>query len=73
MDARVEGDTRVLTMPDGSHVHELIVSFDHSLHRMAYAVTEGQRLPLTYHHAAFQVIDEGNRSGAVALADRWTC
>jgi len=69
VDARVEGDTRILTMPDGSHIHELIVSIDHSKRRMAYAVTEGQRLPLTYHHAALQVIDEGGRSRLVWLTD----
>ena len=56
-------------MPDGSHIHELIVSIDHAKRRMAYTVTEGQRLPLTYHHAAFQVIDEGDRSRLVWLTD----
>ena len=56
-------------MPDGSHVHELIVSIDHSVRCMAYAATEGHRLPLTYHHAAFQVIDEGDRSRLVWLTD----
>jgi hypothetical protein len=69
VDARVDGDTRILTMPDGSQVHELILSIDHSLRRMAYAVTQGQRLPLTYHHAAFQVIDEGTHSRLVWLTD----
>src|SRR5262245_3465111 len=58
VDARIEGDTRVLTMPDGSQIRELIISIDHSDRRMAYAVTGGQRLPLTYHHASFQVVDE---------------
>jgi hypothetical protein len=33
------------------------------------AVIEGQRLPLTYHHAAFQVVDEGERSRLVWLTD----
>jgi uncharacterized protein YndB with AHSA1/START domain len=69
VDARIEGDTRILTMPDGSRVRELIISVDHSIRRMAYAVTEGQRLPLTYHHAAFQVIDQGDRSRLVWLTD----
>jgi hypothetical protein len=69
VDARIEGDTRILTMPDGSQVRELIVSVDHSLRRMAYAVTEGQRLPLTYHHASFQVIERGDHSLLVWLTD----
>jgi polyketide cyclase/dehydrase/lipid transport protein len=69
VDARIEDDTRILTMPDGSQIRELIISVDHSIRRMAYAVTEGQRLPLTYHHAAFQVVDHGDHSRLVWLTD----
>lgn len=68
-DTRIEEDTRILTMPDGSHVRELIISVDHSMRRMAYAVIDGQRLALTYHHAAFQVIDEGDHSRLIWLTD----
>ncbi|MFG1677403.1 SRPBCC family protein [Micromonospora sp. NPDC049282] len=68
-DARVEGDIRTLTMPDGQQVRELILGIDDGLRRMAYSVVEGQRLPLTYHHAAFQVFDEGDRSRLVWLTD----
>jgi uncharacterized protein YndB with AHSA1/START domain len=68
-DARIEGDTRILTMPDGSHIRELIISVDHANRRVAYAVVDGQRLPLAYHHAAFQVIDEGDHSRLVWLTD----
>jgi uncharacterized protein YndB with AHSA1/START domain len=68
-DARIEGDVRILTMPDGSQVRELIISVDHSIRRMAYAVTEGQRLPLSYHHAAFQVVEQGDHSRLVWLTD----
>ncbi|MCZ7438106.1 SRPBCC family protein [Micromonospora sp. WMMC241] len=68
-DARVEGDVRILTMPDGHQVHELVLGVDDDLRRMAYTVVEGQRLPLTYHHAAFQVFDEGDRSRLVWLTD----
>ena len=32
-------------------------------------MVEGQRLPLTYHHAAFQVLDEGDHSRLVWLTD----
>jgi len=56
-------------MPDGSQVRELIISIDHFSRRMAYAVTEGQRLPVTYHYAAFQVLDEGDHSRLVWLTD----
>ncbi|WP_116070508.1 SRPBCC family protein [Asanoa ferruginea] len=68
-DARIEGDVRVLTMPDGTQVRELILAIDHRIRRMAYAVTDGQRLPLTYHHASFQVFDDGDRSRLVWLTD----
>ncbi|MEV4621371.1 SRPBCC family protein [Asanoa sp. NPDC049573] len=68
-DARIEGDVRILTMPDGTVVRELILAVDHSLRRMAYTVTDGQRLPLTYHHAAFQVFAEGDRSRVVWVTD----
>jgi hypothetical protein len=68
-DARIEGDVRILTMPDEVQVRELILSVDHAIRRMAYTVTEGQRLPLTYHHAAFQVHEEGDRSRLVWLTD----
>ncbi|AGL16030.1 SRPBCC family protein [Actinoplanes sp. N902-109] len=68
-DARIEGDVRVLTMPDGAQVKELILAVDHDIRRMAYAVVEGQRLPLTYHHAAFQVFEAGEHSRLVWLTD----
>jgi uncharacterized protein YndB with AHSA1/START domain len=68
-DARIEGDVRILTMPDGAQVRELILAVDHAIRRMAYTVTEGQRLPLTYHHAAFQVYEEGDCSRLVWLTD----
>ncbi|TYC00273.1 SRPBCC family protein [Micromonospora sp. WP24] len=68
-DARVEGDVRILTMPDGAQVRELILAVDNRIRRMAYAVVEGQRLPLIYHHAAFQVLDEGDHSRLVWLTD----
>src|SRR4051794_5748788 len=60
-DARIDGDRRILTMPDGWRIGELILAVDHGLRRMAYTVVEGQRLPLTHHHAAFEVVPDGER------------
>jgi carbon monoxide dehydrogenase subunit G len=68
-DAKVEGDTRTLTMPDGAVIRELIVAVDHEQRRMAYSVVGGQRMPLTYHHAAFQVFEEGDGSRLVWTTD----
>ena len=67
--ARIEDDVRILTMPDGSQIRELIVSIDERDRRLAYAVIEGQKLPLTYHHASFQVFEEGERSRLVWRTD----
>lgn len=68
-DARIDGDVRVLTMPDGAQVRELVLAVDHDIRRMAYTVVEGQRLPLTYHHAAFQVFEEGEHCRLVWVTD----
>ena len=65
----LEGDTRTLTMPDGSQVRELIVSVDHGARRMAYAVVGGQTLPLTYHHAEFRVVEAGGGCRLVWITD----
>jgi len=67
--ARVEDDTRILTMPDGQQIRELIVAVDHLARRMAYAVVTGQRLAITYHHASLQVFPEGDRSRLVWTTD----
>jgi carbon monoxide dehydrogenase subunit G len=66
---RIDGDTRVLTMPDGAEVRELIVAIDHQTRRMAYAVQGGQRVAITHHHASFQVFDEGDASRLVWITD----
>ena len=68
-DARIEEDVRVLTMPDGTEIRELIVAVDHDTRRLAYAVVAGQKLPLTYHHATFEVFADGERSRLVWSTD----
>jgi hypothetical protein len=69
IDARVDGDERILTMPDGTQVRELIVAVDHEARRLAYSVVGGQRMPITYHHAAFQVFEVGATSRLVWTTD----
>jgi hypothetical protein len=66
---RIASDTRILTMPDGSQIRELIITVDHTLRRLVYAVTQGHRLPITYHHAAFEVVDDGEHSRLVWVTD----
>lgn len=64
LDARIEGDVRILTVP-GGEVRELIVAIDDAARRVAYAVVGG-RMALTHHHASFQVFDHGNGQSLLA-------
>ena len=59
VDARIEGDERILTFARGIVVRELIVDIDDEARRLAYAVIEGSERT-TYHHASMQVFDEGS-------------
>ena len=59
VDTRMEGDVRILVFPQGREIRELIVDVDDTTRRLAYAVIEGSRPPLTHHHASFQVFPEG--------------
>ena len=66
---RMEGDVRVLTMPGGFEVRELIVAVDHEHRRLAYAVQGGQRMELAHHHASFQVFDDDAGARLVWITD----
>lgn len=68
LDARIEGDERILTVP-GGEVRELIVAIDDTAQRLAYAVIAG-RMPLRHHHASFQVFPrDGGHSLLVWITD----
>ena len=69
VDTRLDGDIRILTFHNGASVRELIVDIDDETRRLAYAVVES-RLPITRHHASFQVFDEGpDRTRLVWITD----
>ncbi|MFD9684819.1 SRPBCC family protein [Kitasatospora sp. NPDC059088] len=69
VDTRVEGDVRVVTFADGTVVHELIVSLDDDLRRIAYSVVGGS-MDVAHHHASMQVFAEpGGRSRFVWVTD----
>ncbi len=69
VDTQLDGDTRILTLPDGGMVRELIVAVDDDQRRLAYAVVE-TRMPLAHHHASFQVFADGeDRSRLVWITD----
>ncbi|MET8873379.1 SRPBCC family protein [Nocardia sp. NPDC004604] len=70
VDTRIDGDVRFLTMPGGNVIRELIVTIDDEARRLAYSAVEGFQLPLTHHHASFQVLDADNgRSTLVWVTD----
>ncbi|MET0902785.1 MAG: SRPBCC family protein [Acidimicrobiales bacterium] len=53
-DARLEGDSRVVTFANGMVVRERIVTLDDDARRLAYTVEDG---PFTHHHASFTVAE----------------
>lgn len=61
VDARIDGDERILTFARGGVVRELIVAIDNEARRLAYAVIEGSKR-VTFHHASMQVFAEGERN-----------
>ncbi|MFI9508296.1 SRPBCC family protein [Nocardia sp. NPDC052566] len=70
LDTRIDGDIRFLTMPGGAVIRELIVTVDDGNRRLAYSAIEGFRLPVTHHHASFQVLgDTAGRSRLVWITD----
>ncbi len=67
VDARLEGDSRVVTFGNGAVVRELIVDVDEEARRLAYAAVEGRT---THHNASMQVFAEGSdRSRLVWITD----
>ena len=69
LDAQLDGDTRILTFPNGGMARELIIAIDDEARRLAYTVVEG-RMPLIHHHATFEVFPEGaNQTRLVWITD----
>ena len=66
---KLEGAERILTFCDGHAVRELIVTVDDEAYRLAYSVIDGARPSLEYHHASFDVRDEGENSRLIWTTD----
>src|SRR5258708_36153544 len=67
VDARLEGDSRVVTFGNGAVVRELIVDIDDQARRLAYAAVGGRT---THHNASMQVFAQGeNQSRLVWITD----
>jgi carbon monoxide dehydrogenase subunit G len=56
-DARLEGESRVVTFANGMKVREAIVDLDHKARRFVYAAVEGGLT--THHNASWQLFDDG--------------
>lgn len=69
LDTQIDGDVRYLTLPGGAVIREFIVSVDDEARRLAYSAVEGFRLPVTHHHASFQVLAEYGVSRLVWITD----
>ena len=67
VDARMDGDARIVTFADGLVVREPIVDLDDQARRLAWAATGGR---LTHYNASMQVFPEADgRSRVVWIAD----
>ncbi|OYU95895.1 MAG: MxaD family protein [Burkholderiales bacterium PBB5] len=57
VDARLEGDERVVSFANGLVVRERIVDIDDMQRRLAYAAVGGRT---SHHNASIQILDEGD-------------
>src|SRR5216117_2572064 len=67
VDCKLEGDSRIVTFPNGMVVRELIVAVDDETCRHSWSA-RGE--PLTHHNASIQVFSNGhNKCRVVWIAD----
>jgi uncharacterized protein YndB with AHSA1/START domain len=67
VDARLDGDDRIVTFFNGAVMRELLVDLDDEARRLAWSIADG---PYTHHNGVAQVIADGDgRTRFVWLAD----
>ena len=67
VDARLDGDDRIVTFFNGAVMRELLVDLDEESRRLAWSIVDG---PYSHHNGVAQVLDDGDgRSRFVWLAD----
>jgi Polyketide cyclase / dehydrase and lipid transport len=67
VDARLDGDDRIVTFFNGAVVRELLVDLDDDARRLVWSAVEG---PFSHHNASAQVLSEGeDRTRFVWIAD----
>jgi Polyketide cyclase / dehydrase and lipid transport len=67
VDARLDGEDRVVTFFNGAVARELLVDLDDDARRLVWSVVDG---PYTHHNASAQVFNQGDgRTRFVWIAD----
>jgi uncharacterized protein YndB with AHSA1/START domain len=66
VDARLDGDDRIVTFFNGVAAREILVDLDEEERRLVWSVVDG---PYTHHNGAAQVFAEGDRTRFVWIAD----
>lgn len=67
MDARLDGDDRIVTFFNGATVRELFVDLDDETRRLVWSVVDG---PYSHHNASAQVFPDGaDRTRFAWIAD----
>jgi hypothetical protein len=67
IDARIDGEDRIVTFFNGSVVRELLVDRDDEARRLVWSAVDG---PYTHHNASAQVVADGaDRARFVWIAD----
>jgi uncharacterized protein YndB with AHSA1/START domain len=57
VDARLDGDDRIVTFFNGTVVREVLVDLDEQAQRLVWSIVEG---PYTHHNGAAQVFPDGD-------------
>ncbi len=70
IDARLDGDARIVTFADGAVVRELLVDIDDEARRVAYAAIGGRT---THHNASMQVFLQRGKTTAGSSGSPTCC
>jgi uncharacterized protein YndB with AHSA1/START domain len=66
VDARLDGDDRIVTFFTGMTLRELLVDLDDEARRLAWSIVDG---PYTHHNGVAQIFAEGDGTRFVWVAD----
>lgn len=66
LDARLDGDARIVTFSNGTVAREVLVTCDDARKRLVYAVVSER---VKQHSASIQIVADGDRSRMIWIAD----